>query len=181
MRRIVLDRFAVLAGLLAFGAAGCGDLLPWGGGGGGGGSIVVRGNIDGVLPVSDRDIVVFVYTTDEPVDDCEKPEIPTDKPSSRSTVLQDGEVLFEVKSVKEGRLVVAFLLDNEGKDADGRIDEGDPVAVLDDPDCILEEVGKNFTIEMDDVQVNFTDAPAVDFADPGRALAADLDQIDEDN
>lgn len=167
---------AFLAALLAVATAGCGSLLF--GDDGGGGSIVVRGNLAGVLPATDRDIVVFVFTTKEDAVDCEKPDIPDGKSSNRRVVLEAGETAFEVKKVGHGRLVVVFLLDEAGNDADGRIDEGDPVAVLDDPECLLEEVDKHFTIEVDDVMVNFTDAPSGDVG-AGRAVADDLTATDE--
>jgi len=144
------------------------------GGGGGGGNVEVTGNISAVTPGdTGRDIVVFVYRVNDEPADCTEPELP-DQKSERDVTVPDGESDFDLNKIKHGRLVVAFLLDNEGKDADGRIDPGDPVAVLDDPDCVLDDVPNKYVVSATGVRINFSLENEPGFPSPGRAVAADL-------
>jgi hypothetical protein len=151
------------------------------GGGGGGPTMDVRGNIADVLPDdTDRDIVVFVFTNEDPQLDCENPELPSNEDSQfQSRTLRPGETEFEVRNAKAGSITIAFLLDEEGNDADGRIDPGDPVAVLNDPDCVLDDVPNKYIVTAEDVDINFSLASPNGFPAPGRAEAADLDEAPE--
>lgn len=167
-----------LACLLA--AAGCGGVY---GDSSGGSTADVRGNIAAMFPArGDRDIVVFVYRLKNPVDDCEEPGFPTEDDGSQSVVLRgnQGETEFEVRNVPaEGRLVVVFLLDGEAGDADGRIDPGDPIAVLNDPGCVLDEVPNKYIVQADDVEINFSIEDQIGFPDAGRAEADSLTEAPE--
>jgi hypothetical protein len=172
--RLSLPNLTILTAVAAMLAtANCGIY----GGGGGGPTIDVRGNVADVLPAgTNRDIVVFVYTLkdeDEPVD-CENPELPDEDTQYQSRTLEPGVTEFEVRNAKAGRLIVAFLLDEEGKDADGRIDVGDPVAVLNDPDCVMDDVPNKYIVFAEDVDINFGLTEPEGFPAPGRAEAADL-------
>lgn len=168
--------FGVFLGATAIIGAGCGW---YGGGGGGGGSKVrVMGNIDAVLPGdTGRDIVVFVFRVSDEHDDCTEPLLPESDTSKERQTLEDGATEFNLKAPGRGRLVVAFLLDEEGNDSDGRIDPGDPVAVLNDPDCVLDDVPNKYDVEATDVRINFTiDEDAIGFPEPGRAEAGLLSE-----
>lgn len=170
----------LVIGSVAAGAAamlagtGCGGGSIYGGGGGGP-TMDVRGNIADVLPSgTDRKIVVFVFTTKDEQPDCEHPVLMEDRSQFQSRSLDPGETEFEVRNAKAGHISVVFLLDEAGKDADARIDPGDPIAVLDDPDCVMDDVPNKYILFAEDVKLNFTLAPEVGFPAPGRAEAADL-------
>jgi hypothetical protein len=148
---------------------GCGGIY---GGGGGGPKATVMGNVIAVHPGRfGRDLVVFVYRLKEQVPDCTTPELPDDNSPYWSETLKDGATTFDLNKVKAGRYVIAILLDNEGKDADGRIDPGDPVAVLNDPACLLDDVPNKYIVEAVDVRVNFGLDDEDGFPEPGRAEA----------
>lgn len=151
------------------------------GGDGGGPTADVRGNIEATTPeVGERDIVVFVYTLkEEDPFDCVEPDLPDLDRQEQSRILQPGETEFEVRNAKAGRLVVVFLLDEPGKDADGRIDPGDPVAILNDPDCVLDDVPNKYIVQAEDVRINFSLDDEDDFPAPGRAEAASLTEAPE--
>ena len=155
-------------------APSCGSL-----GGSAGPTADVRGNIEAVEPDTDRDIVVFVYHVNEELPDCSEPELPENDDGWQSQTLSDGETEFEIRNNQAGRFIIAFLLDDPGNDADGRIDPGDPVAVLDDPDCILDDVPNKYIVQADDIRINFTDDDEPGFPDPGRAEADDLSEAPE--
>lgn len=143
--------------------------------GGGGPTAEVNGNIDDVRPAdTGRDIVVFVYRSKGDADDCSNPVLPDQSGSYQSEELQDGVTDFRIKNSQAGRLTIVFLLDEAGRDADGRIDPGDPIAVLNDPDCILDDVPNRYIVTAEDVRINFTDSNANGFPASGRAEAADL-------
>ncbi len=151
------------------------------GGGGGGPTADVRGNIEATAPDSgDRDIVVFVYTlkSDDPYN-CEEPDLPNLSRQDQSRILQPGDTEFEVRNVKAGRLVVVFLLDEAGKDADGKIDPGDPIAILNDPDCVLDDVPNKYIVQIDDVLLNFSLVDEDGFPAPGRAEADSITEAPE--
>jgi hypothetical protein len=158
-------------------SAGCGSLLPWSGGGGS--SATVAGNLDVFVPLSDHDVVAFVFTVKDPETDCKVPVLPDSGDPDQSVVIPNGETAFELDGVKTGRLVVVFLLDNAGDAADGQIDDGDPIAILDDPNCELTDVAGKTTVNLTNVRMNFTDAAAVGFPAPGRAVAADITVTDD--
>lgn len=158
-------------------AMGCGSLY---GGGGGGETAEVMGNILATNPsIAGRNIVVFVFRVKDQPADCHVPVLPDDNTAYESEELQDGETTFDLTHVKTGRLVIAFLLDNEGKDADGRIDPGDPIAVLDDPSCVLDDVPNKYVVEATDILVNFDLTSAQGFPGPGRAEADSLTEFPE--
>jgi hypothetical protein len=152
----------VLAILLT---AGCGEgTLHLGGGGDGDdddGTVEFRGTIDDVLPVSSRDIVAFVYSLNEDDDSCPCPGLPPggiaalDELDGKAAVMESGEFEFHVSGLDSGPFRVIFLLDKAGDDADGHIDDGDDIAILDDVDCELDDVGANLTVTLEDVDLNF--------------------------
>ena len=82
--------------------------------------------------------------------------------------------------VEVGAIVksLVFLLDDEGGQADRRIDPGDPIAILQDPDCVLEDVPNKFIVQADNVLINFGEEDAPGFPAPGEA-EADLDRDHE--
>ncbi len=163
---------AMLAG------TGCGGGIY--GGGGGGPTIDVRGNIVDVLPAdSGRDIVVFVYTLNNELLDCEHPELPDGGSQTQSRILDPGETEFEVRNAKAGHIMVVFLLDEPGKDADARIDPGDPIAILNDPDCVMDDVPNKYIVFADDVELNFGLTQPPGAPAPGRAEAADISEEPE--
>lgn len=176
------------------------------GGGGHSGTVIVQGNIDDVIPVTTRDIVVFVFSGKDPSGDscpaattttsttesttstststtmvqaaltaaddtadggeaagssCECPAAPVNPECTpgKAVVLSPDQKDFTVSNVKSGKLRVVFLLDNAGNDADGQIDPGDPIAVLDDVDCKLDDVNGKNTITLTDVDLNFDSEP----------------------
>lgn len=162
----------MVAALALFGLTNCG-IYGGGGGGGGGPTANIAGDIAGVEPEdSNRDIVVFVYqlgNTENP--DCEVPLLPDENTPYKYAIVQPGDTIFQVPNSKIGRLVVAFLLDGEGNDADGKIDPGDPVAVLNDPNCVLDDVPENYIVTIDSARINFTLQNHLGFPAPGRAEA----------
>jgi len=166
--------FRTASAVLSFAVvlAGCGGFLF--DTGGGGSKVKVRGTIVATTPTGDRDILVFVLQTKEVEGDCRFPELPEGKSSSKSAILEAGETEFDFKATGGGRLILAFLLDNPGNQADGRIDDGDPVAILDDPDCLLEDVSSKDTVVANGLRLNFSDDPIVGFPDAGRATATTL-------
>jgi hypothetical protein len=170
--RLSLPNLTIVAAVAAMLAtANCGIY----GGGGGGPTVDVRGNVADVLPAgTNRDIVVFVDTSNDPQVDCENPELPVEDTQTQVRVLQDGETEFEVRNAKAGHLTVVFLLDEEGNDADGKIDEGDPIAILNDPDCVMDDVPNKYIVFAEDVDINFGLTEPANFPEPGRAEAADL-------
>jgi len=180
--RLVSNGFPWIVGAMAlFGLTNCG--IYGGGDGGGGPTANIEGDIVAVLPEdSDRDIVVFVYQLgDTENEDCEFPDLPDQDTRYKYDVLQPGDTTFVVPNSRIGRLVVAFLLDEEGNDADGRIDPGDPVAVLDDPNCILDDVPENYIVNIADARINFSDDDQIGFPEPGRAEATIDEGPDDGN
>lgn len=173
-----LRSLAVLVVVAAMaGTTACGGLY---GGGSGGPTADVRGNLAGVFPDrNDRDILVFVYRLKDEIPDCTEPGLPTRDDGSQSVVLRNDDTEFEVRNVPAGRFVVAFLLDGEGRDADGRIDPGDPVAVLNDPDCVLDDVPNEYIVQADDIVVNFSPFDEDGFPAAGRAEAGSLSEAPE--
>jgi hypothetical protein len=170
--RLSLPNLTIVAAVAAMlASANCGIY----GGGGGGPTADVRGNVADVLPAgTGRDIVVFVYTSKDEQVDCENPELPVEDTQTQVRVLQDGETQFEVRNAKAGHLTVVFLLDEPGNDADGKIDPGDPIAILNDPDCVMDDVPNKYIVFAEDVDINFGLTEPANFPAPGRAEAADL-------
>jgi hypothetical protein len=168
-------------------------------------TVTVTGNIDDVLPLTARDIVVFVVNVDneegsnvcvggpDDGDSCETdedcagdgdcasalcpcPAFPDVITSGKTKVLENGETEFTVSDIENGAIKVVFLLDNPGDDADGTIDEGDPIAVLDDEDCEIDDVDGELTVTLSDVDIFFSESRVVECLTndpplPGRARA----------
>jgi len=161
----------IVGALALLGLTNCG--IYGGGGGGGGPTANIAGEIVAVEPEdTDRDIVVFVYQLGDTTNpDCEVPLLPDDSTRYKYAIVQPGDTVFQVPNSRIGRLVVAFLLDGEGRDADGKIDPGDPVAVLNDPNCVLDDVPENYIVNIDNARINFTLDDHVGMPEPGRAEA----------
>lgn len=210
---------AVLIAAAGLGACGFG-LIDFGGGGSNKGAVIVKGNLDLVLPVTTRDIVVFVFSGKDPSgsdcpaastttsttieaaaaavadietdggeaaasSSCECPAAPVHPECTPgdAVVLTSGQKTFSVGGVDSGKIRVVFLLDNAGNSADGQIDAGDPIAILDDVNCQLGDVGGNRTVTLTDVDVQFDSAPVSEcqegINDPpaaGRARALTITQ-----
>lgn len=133
--------------------------------------LTVKGTFDDILPVTTRDIVIFIFTN------LRDPGTFQEFDSGEVVVVKNGTIEFSMEQVESGDLTVVFLLDNPGTEADGQIDEGDPVAILDDPDKELEDTRSGLTIEIDDIDINFTDEDADGFPDPNLAEARDIRRV----
>lgn len=219
-RQILVPALLMIA-TAGLGACGLG-LIDFGGGGDHKGVVVVKGNIDRVLPVTARDIVVFVFAGDDPEESecpatstttstststtvasladaaaaanaggelaadassCECPAAPVHPECTpgKSVVLTSGEKNFTLDRIDSGMIRVVFLLDNAGSSADGQIDPGDPIAVLDDIDCQLDDVNAKTTVTLTDVDLRFASAPESECQDgvddppaAGRARALSI-------
>lgn len=161
--------------------AGCGGDVTWGGGGDDNATLTVAGNLDAVSPVTVRDIVVFAYSVDDASGRCPCPADPSNSTSGKAMVLSSGETEFSLSGVPSGPLGVVFLLDNPGDDADGEINPGDPIAILDDVDCDLGDVSGDLTVMLEDIDLAFSSAPATECEDgvddppaSGRARAGKI-------
>lgn len=174
MTKIRSGLFALIGIAGLFGLSNCGNTYS----GDPGPTADVRGNIEATNPdAGDRDIVVFVYWIRESLEDCSDPQLPENTNNAfQSRILKDGETVFEVRNSQAGSLVVAFLLD---EDRDRRIDDGDAVAVLEDPDCVLDDVPNKYIVQVDDVRINFSDDDEPGFPAPGRAEADSLTEAPE--
>lgn len=177
---------AILSGL----APGCGDgtiVFPGDDDDDDLATVTFRGNIDDVSPVTSRDIVVFVYSIDDDSDRCPCPPDPSDSLSGKAAVLASGETEFTLSGLPSGAFGVVFLLDNAGNNADGEINPGDPIAVLDDIDCELDDIPGNRTVTLDDVDIAFSSAEPGDCTSgtppvTGRARADRItQQLTDDN
>lgn len=125
-------------------------------------TVTFQGNIDDVSPVTSRDIVVFVYSIDDDSDRCPCPPDPSASLNGKAAVLASGETDFTVSGLRSGAFGVVFLLDNAGNNADGEINPGDPIAVLDDIDCELDDIAGNRTVTLEDVDIVFSSAASGD-------------------
>lgn len=152
-------RAMVAAGLVAL--LGCGDgTVTFGGGDDDDdetSTVTVKGNIDDVTPVTGRNIVVFAYNIPDANDDdrCPCPAQPDRDDPGKAAVLASGETEFTLSGLDSGPLGVVFLLDKAGDAADGQIDEGDPIAILEDVDCEIDDVESNLTVTLNDVDISF--------------------------
>lgn len=174
----------VIACLTACFVAACGSgTVTIGGGGNDGKKVTVAGNLRDVSPVTSRDIVVFVYRIDDddPSDRCPCPPDPSSSSVGKAQLLESGTTEFSLSGLDSGSFGVVFLLDNAGNSADGTIDPGDPIAILDDPDCDLEDVRGDITITLEDVDVAFSSTPATEcrsgVVDPPAAGRARADLV----
>ena len=180
---IALLRSAVVIAILGNVLAGCGGgTVTFGGGGDGGDKfkVTVKGNVDAITPVTSRDIVVFVYSIDDNSTRCACPGVPADAIASvgKAAVLPSGTTEFSLTGLDSGPIGIVFLLDNAGNLADGEINAGDPIAVLDDVDCQIDSVAGNKTITLKDVDLSFASVQPAECKDgvnnppaPGRARA----------
>jgi len=183
MKKTTWAALAVVSGCLTLAACGSGT-VTFGGGDDGDdddAKINVKGNIRDVTPVSTRDIVVFAYAIDDddPSERCPCPPDPSSSTSGKAVVLASGSTQFSVTGLNAGPIGLIFLLDNAGDNADGTIDPGDPIAILDDDDCDLDDVRSNLTVTLKDVDIAFSSAPAADCkaGDPPAAGRARADLI----
>lgn len=126
--------------------------------------VTFKGNLDSVTPVTSRDIVVFVYTIDDDddTDRCPCPPLPDLTYEGKAAVLSSGETEFSISGLKPDKFGVVFLLDKAGDQADGEINPGDEIAILDDDDCRLEDVPGNVTVTLNDIDIDFSTLPEVD-------------------
>jgi hypothetical protein len=168
-------------------------------------TVTFTGTLDDVSPVTTRDIVVFVYNVDDETNpricvngtapgsaceidgdcgingqcmnaSCPCPSFPSLESEGKAAVLESGELEFTVSGIENGAVKIVFLLDNPGDDADGEIDDGDPIAVLDDEDCELDDIEGGLTVTLADIDIDFGTNRFVDCenGDPpadGRARA----------
>ena len=167
---------------LAFAAScGGGDFVFGGDDGDNPTKVTFTGNLNTVTPVTSRDIVVFVYNIDDNSDRCPCPANPCPDSSScvnlgKTAVLESGETEFTISDLEPGAFGVVFLLDNSGVNADGEINPGDPIAVLDDTDCQLDDINGKITATLKDVDIDFEASPS----DPTTTLPGS-DQCSEGN
>jgi hypothetical protein len=174
-------------------------------------TVTVTGNIDDVSPVSTRDIVVFVYHVDDDTDRgvctiggvangescgedlacvvgtcdagrCPCPAFPGDTSEGKAAVIESGETEFSVSGLANGAIKVVFLLDNPGDDADGQIDDGDPIAILDDEDCEIDDLDGGLTVTLTEVDIDFSPAPVSQCQgdDPPASGRARADRITQE-
>lgn len=125
-------------------------------------TVTVEGNLDDVSPVTTRNIVAFAYEVQDDSDRCPCPPDPSSSAQGRAAVLASGETEFSLSGLDAGAIGVVFLLDNAGDAADGEINPGDPIAVLDDVDCEMDDVDGNLTVTLEDVDILFSDTPTSD-------------------
>jgi hypothetical protein len=153
---------ALSCGLLA--ACGSGTVTIGGGGNNNGKKVTFKGNVRDVTPVTSRDIVVFVYRIDD--DDassrCPCPGDPSASAAGKAQVLPSGSTQFSLSGLDPGAFGVVFLLDQAGNNADGTIDPGDPIAILDDVDCDLEDVDGDITVTLSDIDLSFSTTPVAE-------------------
>ncbi|HEY2385987.1 MAG TPA: hypothetical protein VGK30_03420 [Candidatus Binatia bacterium] len=76
--------------------------------------------------------------------------------NGKVAVISNGSTQFSVSGLDPGPLLIVFLQDKTGNNADGTINEGDPIAVLDDPNCELDSVDGNITVTLTDVDIDFS-------------------------
>jgi len=187
-RSLAIPVAAMLACTLAA-ACGSGTVTIGDGGNTNGKKVAIKGNIRDVSPVTSRDIVVFAFRLDDSdtTDRCPCPPDPSGSTVGKAVVLASGSTTFSLSSLDAGNIGVVFLLDNPGNAADGTIDPGDPIAILDDLSCRLEDMKGDVTATLTDVDLSFNSAPVsndplspdsdCDISDPpasGRARARTL-------
>ncbi|HYC57619.1 MAG TPA: hypothetical protein VEL28_21985 [Candidatus Binatia bacterium] len=154
---------------------GCGwGILGGGGGGGNNDRVTVVGSL---TDTSANDIIVLVYNVGsgggnasggngDEGGGCACPGLPCRLSAGDAVVIDSGEDSFSVERIKPGALRIVFLIDNG--DDNAQIDEGDFVAVLDDIDCVLDDVDNRRTVTLEDVELDFDEV-----------TEADLDELDE--
>lgn len=158
---------SALLALLVLGDAGCGKGTVTFGQGEDDDSkstVTFKGNLDDVFPVTSRDIVLFVYSIDDDDHQCPCPVDPNtlhpaNELEGKTTVITGNETEFSISGLEPGAFSVVFLLDKAGDEADGEINPGDDIAILDDPDCELDDVTGKLTVTLEDVDLRFDDAP----------------------
>lgn len=165
---------AAAAVLVTFAIASCGSGTVTIGGGGNGNTkkVTIKGNIRDVSPVTSRDIIVYAYRLpdDDTTDRCPCPPNPSLSTDGKAQLLTSGTTAFSLTGIEAGNIGIVFLLDNAGTNADGTIDPGDPIAILDDLNCRLQDMKVNTTATLTDVDILFDTAP----------VSNDPDNPDED-
>lgn len=122
-------------------------------------NVTLKGNLDQVAPVTSRDIVVFAYNVSDQAYSCPCPGDSSASLNGKAAIVPAGETEFTITGLDNGPIAVMFLLDNAGNNADGVINLGDPVAILDDEDCELDgDVDGNTTVTLKDIDVFFDTA-----------------------
>ncbi len=122
--------------------------------------VTFTGNLDDIDPVTTRDIVVFVYNINGDGDNhCPCPPNPSGNNVGKAAVIGQNETEFTISDLEPGSFGVVFLLDNPGNLADGEIDPGDPIAVLDDIDCQLNDIDGKITVTLTDIDLQFENSP----------------------
>jgi len=117
-------------------------------------TIVVRGDIDDITPQNAvAEIVVFVFT------DLEDPGTFSKFAKQRSAILAPDSTEFTIEKIGSGDLTVVFLQDH-GANPDGSIDEGDPFAILKDPDEVLDSVRNGQTFTANKIDIDFLERTA---------------------
>lgn len=119
---------------------------------------VIHGNIFNVRPATARPIFAFAYVNlRDPVrflefDDAE-------------IALVQADQTFTIENLAAGDLTLVFLLDEGGVNQDGTIDDGDPIAIFQDPNATLASISANTEVSVEDIDVNF------DLDDPRAGIA----------
>lgn len=109
---------------------------------------VIHGNIFNVRPATARPIFAFAYVNlRDPVrflefDDAE-------------IALVQADQTFTIENLAAGDLTLVFLLDEVGVNQDGTIDDGDPIAIFQDPNATLASISANTEVSVEDIDVNF--------------------------
>lgn len=113
---------------------------------------------------------------------CPCPAFPADTSQGKAAVVESGETEFTLSGLDNGAIKIVFLLDNAGDDADGHIDPGDPIAILDDEDCEIDNLDGNVTITLKDVDIEFAADPVLDcqIGSPPASGRARADQITQE-
>ncbi len=145
-------------------------------------TVTVKGTIDDVFPVASRDIVVFAFNIDEEDYRCPCPDDPSTSTRGKAVVLEPGETEFTISGLDRGPIGIVFLQDNPGDAADGEIDDGDPIAIMDDVDCEMDDdVEANTAVTLEDVDIWFDSDPVVDPPLDQQDLCKDPGDLYEDD
>jgi hypothetical protein len=128
--------------------------------------------VDGATPGAACDVDADCGANGRCMDaSCPCPAFPGDRSEGKAAVLESGELEFTVSGIENGAVKIVFLLDNPGDDADGQIDAGDPIAVLDDEDCELDDVEGGLTVTLEAIDIEFADDRYVDCEDGNPPVA----------
>ncbi len=109
---------------------------------------VIHGNIFKLRPATARPIFAFAYVNlRDPIrflefDDAE-------------VALVQADQTFTSGNPAVGDLTLVFLLDKVGMNQDGTINDGDPIAIFQDPNATLECISANTEVSVEDIDVRF--------------------------